>query len=846
MVSSLLHDLRYAFRGLARTPGFTLTALLTLAIGIGANTAIFTLVHGVLLKPLAVANPSQLYKFGDEYKCCNEGGLQNNWSMFAYPFYLYARDHTPAFEQLAAAGADRPFLSVRRTGAGAPAEPVSGEFVSGNYFDTLGVSTIAGRTLSPTDDETGAAPVAVLSYGAWERLYGLDRSIVGNTLIMNGIPVTLIGVAPPAFFGDRLEGTPPSFWMPLASEPAFRRENSLLHATSAAWLYILGRLRPDARPAQLSAQLTTELRQYLLTPGNGSSHQDLKQIGKQQIRLSPGGGGINAMKNQYEQGLLLLMAASAALLMIACGNLANLLLARGAATHARTALQLAIGASRARIVRGELTESLVLSVLGGAAGLLVAFYASRSALLIAFRGSVGVPISTSPSPVILIFTFLASLATGIVFGVGPAWIASRAHPADALRGVNRVTHDASALSQRSLVVLQAALLMVLLTVAGLLTQSLRNLENQSYGFDRQGRLVVRINPQSAGYTQDRLAALYQSLQDRMARMPAVISASLSLYTAQQGNNWGEDVFFPGKAEDLDSNGTSWDRVSAHYFETIGTPVVRGRGIDERDTAGSRRVAVINEAFARKYFANEDPIGQYFGKGDSSHAGDYEIVGVSKDAKYREASRPVQPMFFVPLLQKIVYAKDADSRVEDASMYIGSIELHVNREPSAVMPEVRRLLAGVDPNLTPMSMRTFDELVGLQTTEQTLIARLSEAFGLVALLLASVGLYGVTAFRVAGRTKEVGLRMALGASRQDIVSLVLRGAFSQVALGLLVGIPLALLARQWLQHQLFGIPAFDPWSLTLAILVLGLCAFVASLLPAGRAARINPAILMRTE
>jgi predicted permease len=840
---TLTQDIRYALRQLRNSPGFTITALLTLAIGIGANTAIFTLVHGILLKNLPVASPGQLYKLGDEYNCCVEGDLQNNWSMFAYPFYVQARDHTPAFEQLAASQTNRPDLSVRRAGTNAPAESLEGEFVSGNYFSTLGVPAYSGRVLALNDDQIGAPPVAVISYRTWQQKYALDRSIIGASVIINGIPMTIVGVTPPAFFGDRLESDPPDFWLPLAAEPAIARENSLLRQTSAGWLYLIGRLRPGAQPSQVQAQLTTELRQYLLTPGNASTHQDLKKIDKQFIHLAPGGGGINSMKDEAEQGLILLMAAAAAVLIIACANLANLLLARGAATRARTSLQLAIGASRSRIIRAQLTESLVLSLLGGAVGLMVAVYASKAMLLIAFRGSPNVPLSTSPSIPVLAFTFLIALATGVIFGVGPAWIASHSDPAEALRGISRAMADASALPQRSLVILQAALSLVLLTVAGLLTQSLRNLENQQYGFEQQGRLIVQFDPVTAGYTQDRVMGLYQQLEDRFSHMPGVITASLSLYTAQQGNNWGEDVFFPGKAGDF---GSSWDRVSAHYFETIGTPIVRGRGISEQDTATSQRVAVINEAFARKYFPNEDPVGKHFGKDELSHAADYEIVGVAKDAKYQNASRPARPMFFVPLPQKIKYEAQEDNRVEEGSMYMGSIEFHVQGDPDAFAPDVRHVLAEIDPGLTPTSMRSFAEQVKIQSSQQTLIARLSDAFGLVALLLASVGLYGVTAYRVARRTSEVGLRMALGANRRDILSLMLRGAFSQVGIGLVIGIPLAFLAKHWLQHQLFGIAKFDPLSLAFAILVLALCAFLASLLPAGRAAAIEPMKALRTE
>jgi predicted permease len=843
-MQTFLQDLRYALRQLRRSPGFTITALVTLALGIGANTAIFTLVHGVLLRTLPVANPGQLVRLGDEYNCCVEGDMQGNWTMFAYPFYEQVRDHTPAFEQLAASQTNRPDLSVRIVGKNAPAESFSGELVSGNYFATLGIPAYVGRAIAPNDDRVGAPPVAVISYRAWQQKFGLDHSIVGSAVMINGIPMTLVGITPPGFFGERLESDPPDVWMPLSLEPTLARENSLLRETSAGWLYVMGRLRPGAQSSQVQAQVTSELRQYLLTPGNANSHMDLKQIDKQVIHLAPGGGGVNAMKGDYEKGLYLLLSASGVILIIACANLANLLLARATATRARTALQLAVGASRGRIIRGQLTESVVLACCGGAAGLLLAFYSSRAMLLIAFRGSENVPISTAPSLTVLLFTFLVSLATGIVFGVGPAWIASHSDPAEALRGINRSTRDTSALPQKSLIVLQAALSLVLLSVAGLLAQSLRNLENQEFGFERQGRLIVQMDPIAAGYTQERLTGLYQQMTDRFSHLPGVITASLSLYTAQQGNNWGEEIFIPGNTQkDL---GSSWVRVSAHYFETIGTPMVRGRGIGEQDTATSQHVAVINESFARKYFPNQDPIGKHFGKDQQTHASDYEIVGVAKDAKYQDASKPARPMFFVPLPQKIKYETLSDQRVEDGSMYMGSLELHVAGDPDTFASDVRRIMAEIDPNLTPLSIRSFAEQVKIHTSTRTLMARLSSSLGILALVLASIGLYGVTAYRVARRTSEVGIRMTLGATRRDIVALILRGAFSQVGLGLLIGVPLVFLVGRLVSSLLFGVGSFSTLVLVGAISVLGCCALLATVLPALRAAAIEPVEALRTE
>src|SRR5215475_15376180 len=683
-----------------------------------------------------------------------------------------------------------------------------------------------------------------MSYRAWQEKYGRNPAIIGRGITVNGIPATLVGIAAPGFYGERRDSYPPDLWMPLAMEPVLHRENSMLRATRTSWLYLIGRLRPGTPLPQVSAHVTAELQQYLSQPGNLGPEEKPADIKKQVVRATPGASGVNTLQEQYKQGLYILLAAAAVILLIACANVANLLLARGAVTRVRTSLQLAVGAPRGRIIRSGITESVVLAVLGGLAGLALAYLGSRAMVLLAFRGAKVVPVSAAPSWPVLGFTFLASLLTGIIFGVAPAWMASRSDPADALRGATRATKDSSALPQKSLVVLQAALSLMLLSVAGLLTQSLRNLQNQAYGFERQGRILVQFNPSSAGYTQERLTGLYQQIEDRFAHLPGVLHESLSLYTAQQANNWGEGVHILGHPGDAQNS--SWDRVSAHYFEAIGTPVLRGRGFSERDTASSQHVAVVNEAFAEKYLPKIDPIGQHFGKGDASHAGDYEVVGVVKAAKYQNAARPPRPMFFVPLSQTVHYADTDDQRVESASMYMGTMELHVAGDPNSYQAAIRRTLAGVDPNLTANDISTFDEMIEQRTTDRTMMSRLSGAFGLVALLLASIGLYGLTAYQVARRTSEIGIRMALGANRLNILRLVLSGAFLQVAVGLLLGIPLVFAGGKLVASQLFGVRSFEPLTLTVAIFVLAICAFLASILPARRAAIVDPMRALRTE
>jgi len=424
-------------------------------------------------------------------------------------------------------------------------------------------------------------------------------------------------------------------------------------------------------------------------------------------------------------------------------------------------------------------------------------------------------------------------------------MASRSDPAEALRGASRSTREGSALTQKSLIVVQAALSLVLLTVAGLVTQSLRNLQGQDLGFEKEGRILVRIDPTSAGYTGERFTGLYQQIEDRFSHTPGVIRESLALYTPQQGNNWGEDIYLPGQSAAPQPN-PSWDRGSAHYFESIGQRIIRGRGFTESDTATSRHVAVVNEAFARQYFPNSEVLGQHFGKGNTSHANDYEIVGVVRDAKYTSMTRAPRSMFFVPLIQTTKYEGSDDQRVEVASLEMGTIVLHVAGDPKAFFPQVRKVLANVDPNLAPLSIRTYDEQLLMRTSQNTLVARLSGAFGLIALALASIGLYGLTAYQVVRRTGEIGVRMALGADRLNILKLVLRGAFFQVVIGLVIGIPLAFASRTLVANQLFGIGKFEPAVLTIAILLLLGCALVASILPARRAASIDPMRALRIE
>jgi predicted permease len=842
-----VEHVRYALRQFRNAPGFTATAILTLALGIGATTAIFTLVHAVLLKSLPVAKPDELVRVGNEENCCVNGGLQDNWTLFSYEQYRLFKEHVPGFIELAAFQSGRNLIGVRRSGSARLSETFRSEFVSGNYFSTFGISAYAGRMLSPQDDNKGAPAVAVMSFRTWQEKFGGDGSVVGAGFVINAQPVTVIGIAPPGFFGDRIRSNPPEFWIPLAAEPLIEPSAALMDAPYLDWLDLIGRVKPGANTKAMEAQMQVELRQFLLSPESKVEERDKPLVARQTLHFSAGGSGVRTMRDEYQQGLVLLMLASVSVLLIACANLANLMLVRATARKQQTTVRSALGAARSELVRQALTESVVLAVMGGIAGLAIAFAGTRLILQLAFPHEY-VPIHASPSLPVLAFAFGVSLLTGILFGIAPAWITANADPAEALRGANRSTRRSGAWTQKSLVIAQAAVSFALLCAAGLLTRSLNHMQNRNFGFDTSNRYILHIDPEMAGYKPEQLPAFYRQLHDNLSVIPGIQQVSFSLYSPMEGDNWGEGVYIEGEPPPppgTPDHGASWVRVSPGYFDNIGTKILEGRPLNEQDIPAARTVAVVNRFFEKKYFKDGVAIGKHFSD-DIKHPGAFEIVGVTEDTNYWGATSKMRAMYFLAQGQTAHNTDPAYQKFEDRSEYLNAIEIRTRGIVPELEVQLRRALSQINPDLAIIDFQSFANQVNGNFTQKEMISKLTSLFGLLALALASIGLYGVTAYSVERRTSEIGIRMALGADRMSVLKLVLSGAFAQVGIGLAIGVPAAILVGRLMASQLYGVTARDPIVLSVTALVLATAAFVAAVIPARRAANTEPMKALRAE
>lgn len=854
VLETLARDVNYALRVLGKNPGFSTVVVLNLAMGIGATSAIFMLMDAVMLRPLPVSDPASLYRIGDGDEGGTEGGLQGRWGMFTFPLYERLEGATPEFEEVTAFSAGIWQLSVRRQGIEDVARILRAKYVTGSYFSTLGVGASRGRVFERDDDRPSAPPVAVLSHHAWRALYDSDPAVVGSNLVVADHLLTVIGVAPPGFFGETLRPDPPDIWIPLQQEPTIAGGGSLLHQSTSAWLHVIGRLRRDASIDGMALRLTEVLRRWIRFGAEFPSNwmaDTRRELPAQTIAVVPAAAGIGLLKEQYGSSLRILLAICSLVLLVTCANAANLLLARAVARRGETAARLAIGASRRQIVAQALTESMLLSVAGGIVGLLVAMGAAQLLVAMAFRNSQFVPITTAPSLAVLAFAVGLSLVTGIVFGAVPAWFATRTEPIHALRGSGRSTRCHSSRLRTALVMVQATLSVVLVAASTMLVRSLDNLQHQDMGYPTQGRVLAGLNRLPATYTPKRLSALYRDIEQRLACLPGVRGFGLALYNPLT-SNWGRRILIAGhRPEASNESAASFNRVSVDYLRNLGVTMVRGRGFTERDDETSAPVAVVNEAFVKRFFkGDEDPLDQHFGIDLPENAGTFRIVGVARDSKFVRSGlrEPVRPMFFVPLAQRVDYVDQYDEirLFEMWSHFIGGIMLVTDSPPDDLEPLLSRTLAEADPNLTITGVRTMQQQIDLLCDRDRAVASLSGLFGFVALLLASVGVYGVTAYMVAQQTNQLGIRMALGANPAKVIRLVLSQALHRVAAGLILGLLLAIGTAKFMAAQLYGVSFWDPFALSVAAGSLVGCTFLAAVIPAGRAATIEPMSALRTE
>ena len=841
----LLQDLGYAFRQLRKTPGFTATVLLTLALGIGANSAIFTLVNSVLLSNLPVADPKSLVRIGDRDDCCVNDGIREDgdFSLFSTETYKLFQKNLPEFEELAAMESGygwRP-ITVRREGLQTVGKSVMGTFVSGNYFRVFGLTPPAGRFFTDADDQPGAPFTAVMSYDTWKEDFGSDPSIVGSTFWMNTKPVTIIGVAPQGFFGDRISTQPPKYFLPLESMDIVLGA-PYLHDPEVQWAYIIGRVKPGVSLPAVQEKASTLLRQQLATLKIYQNGREQAAVARAHVVLTPGGGGIQNMQTYYKDRLRLLTWVAALVLLVACANVANLMLVRGMGRRAEMSIRAALGARRIRIVRQLLTESVLLAGLGAVLGLGVSFLGAHMLLALAFPGEQHVPIDPAPSATVIAFACGLAVVTGVLFGVAPAYIASRAEPADALRSKARTTTHGASLLQRSLVVLQAALSLVLLVGAGLFAQSLSKLQGADLKLNATNRYIIHLNPQAAGYAPTQLEPLYRSIEDRFHELPGVVKVSLATYTPMEDNNWSTGIKVEGEP-DINKS-ASFVKGTSEYFDSVGTRLVMGRSFKPQDTLSAPPIAVVNEEFAKQFFGERNPVGHRFGFSGPGKDSAYEIVGVVENTTYSSIYWKNHAMYFVPLMQRPAHS---DEPVEkDLSLYAGAIVVQTARP----VPEMEKLalatLTAINPNLTIVKFQTFQQQIDDRFTDERMIARLTSLFGGLALLLAAIGLYGVTAYTVVRRTPEIGVRMALGAKRGRVIAMVMRGALVQALIGLVIGVPIVFLCVRYIKSQLYEITRVNPIVLAGAVVILAVASAIAGIIPAQRAASIDPVRALRVE
>jgi putative ABC transport system permease protein len=842
-VETLWNDIRFGLRGLAKSPGFTAVAVLSLALGIGANTALFSLVNGLLLRHLPVTHPEQLAAVGLTSRV---GGVSHGtpqFGLFSLPLYYAVRDANHSFSGLLATGRTGALdLSAEGSAATAEVEHPRGRLVTGNYFSVLGVHAAAGRTFTEQDDRPGGVspPTVVLAYQYWQRRFGLDPGVVGKRLKINGGLFTIIGVAAPDFTGE-IVGAHEDLWIPVTQQPLVNPGRNWLRDGNTNWLLLMGRLKPGVTVEQAKAEIDPLAHRLVPTlPGIKLDQDDLIGIAGNHVNVSPGGLGFSSVRARFSQPLLLLFGMVGVVLLICCANIANLLLTRAAGRSREIGVRLAIGAGRGRLVRQLLTESVLLALVGTACGAVLAVWASQMLLELASSGPNPIPLDVHPDLRVLAFTLGITMLTAVLFGLAPGLRAVRVDLISALKPSMGRTGQAGGSrgkfrAGKVLVVAQVAISLLLLTGAGLLARSLNNLMHQDVGFDRDHLLIVETDPVASGYNQKQMDALMRDVTGSLGELPGV-GGVVSSYNGLFSGTDSETLLGVGDLKRTGRNDrlASYDEVGPDYFRIVGAHILRGRGIGPQDTAMSPKVAVLGEAMARYLYPGIDPIGHHIIMGDAEHPVPVEVVGVVNDIKENGLAEEASRRFFLPITQ-----------LADDIGYLRFI-LRTPGEPGALKKSVQARMRERFPNLQVTGVSPVLENMRDDITEQRMLAQLSSLFGGLALVLAVTGLYGVMSYTTSLRTNEIGIRMALGAERGTVLRMVLGESLGLLGVGIVLGLALAAGALRVLSSRLFGLSATDPLTFAASVSVLGVAVLLAGYLPARRASRVNPLVALRDE
>lgn len=846
MIADLWQDLHFGLRLLVKDRAFTLVAALSLALGIGANTALFSLVDAVLLKRLPVKQPEDLVLFSwlsgpkamsrgiDGHTSTDQATGMRTSASFSFLSFERLRDHNRTLSDLFA------FAPIQQLNviADGQAEIAKGQFVTGGYYAALSVPMSLGRPITDADDQLNAEPVAVISHRYWQRRFAGHPAVVGKTVTVNKTIFTIVGVTPPEFFGTLQVGQSPDVTVPMSMEPRLGQGTPNISRPTFWWVRVMGRLKPGVTAEQARVDLEGVFQQSALegwqaASAKGDSSREPRDVPL--LRVAPGGQGLMELRRDYSQPLRILLAMVVLVLLVACANVANLLLARSAARRKEIAVRLALGASRWRLVRQLLTESVLLAALGGALGIVFAVWFKDALLALRPWGGGALVLDLRLDWRVLSFTATASLLTGLLFGLAPALRATRVNLTPALKDDARNLSGGVRLPLgKSLLVAQVAMSLVLLIGAGLFVRTLRNLQSVDVGFNRDNLLLFRVDAGLNGYRGVQAATLYQRLIERIEAVPGVRSATLARHPLLSGSRRSDSISVQGHTPPPGAGNSVYvNLVEAGFFETMEMPVLSGRALSSRDDEHASPVAVINQTMARKYFGDQNPVGRRFGfGGDAENSGKVEIVGLVRDAKYDGLREETPPTVYVPFLQEI------PSQVNFSVRTVG--------EPGALITVVRQAVREVDGNLPLFDVKTQREQAAELVMQERLFAHLTSFFGLLALALVSIGLYGVLAYSVAGRTREIGIRMALGAERRDVLRLVLKQGLTLAFIGAALGLAAAFALMRTLTSLLFGVTPTDPLTLVMVVLLLAGVAFVACWIPARRATKVDPMIALRTE